>query len=103
MPTRYRITLSALILFATTTGHAQTQCTNGDLLRSVNVIYPQEGQVLPCEVRYEKPAQNQSMTLWRAANQIGFCEAQAEKFIAKLQDLGWSCTADTISNPQDGE
>ncbi len=43
------------------------------------------------------------MTLWRAENQAGFCEAQAEKFIAKLQDLGWSCTADINSNPLDGD
>ena len=97
------MTLFALVLLATTTGHAQTQCTNDGLLRSVNVVYPEQGQVLPCEVRYEKPAENQSMTLWRAENQIGFCEAQAEKFIAKLKDLGWSCSADTNSNPQDGE
>ncbi len=95
--------LSALVLLAATTAHAQTQCTNDGLLRSVNVVYPEQGQVLPCEVRYEKPAENQSMTLWRAENQIGFCEAQAEKFIAKLQDLGWSCSADTSSKLQDGE
>lgn len=86
-----------------TTTQAQTQCTNDGLVRSVTVVYPQQGQPLPCEVRYEKPAENQSMTLWRAENQAGFCEAQAEKFIAKLQDLGWSCTADINSNPLDGD
>jgi hypothetical protein len=103
LPIRYRISLFTLLLFTATTAQAQTQCTNDGLLRSVTVVYPQQGQALPCEVRYEKPAENQSMTLWRAENQLGFCEAQAEKFVAKLQDLGWSCTADTDSHPQDGD
>jgi len=103
LPSRYRIILLTLILLASPTSHAQTQCTNNGLLRSVKVVYPEQGQVLPCEVRYEKPAENQSMTLWRAENQAGYCETQAENFVAKLQDLGWSCTAATNSNPIDGE
>ena len=102
MPTIYQVTIVVLILLNASTGHAQTKCTSDGLLRSVNVVYPEHGQLLPCEVRYEKPAENQSMTLWRAENQMGFCEAQAEKFIAKLQDLGWSCNVEN-NNPQDGE
>jgi hypothetical protein len=30
--------------------------------------------------------------LWRAANQSGYCEAQAQEFVAKLQGLGWTCS-----------
>jgi hypothetical protein len=71
--------------------YAETQCTNDGALRTVEVIYTDQGPPLPCEVRYDKPNENQSMTLWRASNEVGFCENQARGFVKKLEDLGWSC------------
>ncbi|XOV84840.1 MAG: hypothetical protein ACFHXK_06890 [bacterium] len=99
----YRIIWLSFVFLTSNAALAETQCTNDGLLRSVSVIYPVQGQPLPCEVRYDKPAENQSMTLWRAENQAGFCEAQAQRFVARLQDLGWSCAPHPDSDAQDGE
>lgn len=79
--------------------YAETQCTNDGVLRSVAVIYSEPGQSLPCEVRYDKPNENQSMTLWRANNEVGFCESQARTFVKRLEDLGWSCNQTPGAEP----
>ncbi len=70
---------------------AVTECTQGSLTRAVSVVYADPGQPVPCEVLYEKPSEQQTMTLWRAQNQAGYCEARAGAFVAKLQSLGWEC------------
>ena len=86
--------------------HAETNiCTLGELTRKVTVVYSDPGQVVPCEVLYEKPneveSHNQSMTLWRAQNEAGFCEAKASEFLRKLTNLGWQCsTSSATSTPQ---
>ena len=69
------------------------QCSQGDLNRVVTIVYSEPGQPTPCEVLYEKPSEGVSMTLWRAQNQAGYCEARAAEFIEKLSELGWSCSA----------
>ncbi len=71
---------------------ATTHCKLGDLIREVTVVYADPGQPVPCEVLYEKPAEGQTQTLWRADNEAGFCEARAAEFVAKLETLQWTCT-----------
>ena len=70
---------------------ASTQCTHGDLVRSVEVIYSDPGQAVPCEVLYEKSTEGQQLTPWRAQNDHGFCETKAASLVEKLQSMGWAC------------
>ena len=73
---------------------AETQCTNGDLVRRV-VIMSEPGVSVPCEVHYYKDteAPGDSQVLWSASSQDGYCEERASEFIAKLEGWGWSCGA----------
>lgn len=64
-------------------------CQNGEQQRKVQVLYPQGTQV-PCEVNYIKTTGNK--TLWRANNEIGYCEAKASSFAQKLAAKGWHCS-----------
>ncbi len=70
------------------------QCTQGALQRRVVVFY-ETGVTVPCEVQYFKDteAPGEREVLWRALNQSGYCESQAETFVDKLEGLGWSCSA----------
>ena len=79
---------------------ANTECTMNQRTRTVTVVYANPGQPVPCEVLYEKPAENQSMTLWRAKNEAGYCEARAAEFVSKLVDLGWACGERESAVPQ---
>ena len=83
----------AVLTFAAGPVWAATECTQDDLTRTISVVYSSPGQPLPCEVLYEKPDEGQTMTLWRARNEAGYCEARAAEFINKLVDLGWACSA----------
>ena len=75
---------------------AQTayQCNAGDVLRRVEVVY-ESAAVVPCEVHYvkETEAPGSREVLWNAANEAGYCEARAQELIARLQSLGWTCSA----------
>ena len=78
---------------------ADAICTSDALVRKISVVYNTPGSPLPCQVVYEKPDQNQYMTLWRAQNQEGFCEQQAARFATKLDALGWDCTDASAEDP----
>ncbi len=69
------------------------QCTYGDLQRRVEILY-ETGLTVPCEVHYYKDteAPGELQVLWRAMNQSGYCEMKTQEFIAKLGELGWSCS-----------
>ena len=73
-------------------GTQNYQCTIGDLQRRVEILYEAGGSV-PCEVHYYKDteADGDRQVLWRALNEVGYCEKKAQEFIAKLEDMGWSC------------
>ena len=84
--------LATIAVFSAPAGWAVTECTQGSLTRSVSVVYADPGQPVPCEVLYEKPSEQQTMTLWRAENEAGYCEDRAREFVEKLNSLGWDCT-----------
>ena len=69
------------------------QCTYGELQRRVEILY-ETGLTVPCEVHYYKDteAPGELQVLWRAMNQSGYCEMKTQEFIAKLGELGWSCS-----------
>ncbi len=69
-------------------------CSYGDLSRTIEVVYSDPGQPVPCEVIYDKSAEGTIETLWQANNEAGFCEAQARALAAKLSGMGWQCEAE---------
>ena len=72
-------------------------CTHGALERSVEVVYDNPGEPVPCEVRYAKP--DAVTSPWRAERDEGYCERQAVGLIQKLSDAGWSCQASGDDSP----
>ena len=92
--------ITTLLLAAAGTALAgPVDCTYGGLERSVEVVYADPGHAVPCEVLYEKPMEDGQHTLWRAENEEGYCEAQAEAFVAKLAAMGWSCEEASAPEP----
>lgn len=88
------VMLAALLPGLTFAQDAQKyQCTHGELQRRVEILY-ETGLTVPCEVHYYKDteAPGELQVLWRATNQSGYCESKMREFIAKLGELGWSCS-----------
>ncbi len=65
------------------------ECRHDSDLRTIEVVYLQRESAVPCEVRYLK--KNSEETLWNANYEIGYCEKQAEEFVKKQEQWGWSC------------
>lgn len=66
------------------------QCTQGNEERTVEVVYQNSDSTVPCNVRYEK--NGQSETLWTYNNEVGQCEQQAQGFVEKQRGWGWQCS-----------
>jgi hypothetical protein len=96
MPRRILVSSIAAVFPIVTFAQASDsyQCTMAGLSRRVEIA--REGTApVPCEVLYFKDteAPGQRQVLWSAANEAGYCEAQAQGFVQKLEGLGWDCTA----------
>ena len=94
---KIRPILSALptlvsIFAATTAVAAPTECRYANLVRSVEVVYSDPGQPVPCEVLYTKTGESIT-TPWRAQHEAGYCETKAEWLVDRLQSDGWQCGA----------
>ena len=78
------------------------QCSHGDLQRRVEIVY-ETGVTVPCEVHYYKDteAPGERQVLWRALQQEGYCESQAQQFITQLASWGWDCTASGAAAPDE--
>ena len=77
--------------------YGDTTCKQGDITRTVAVVYSEPGQAVPCEVIYNKPTEGGQQVLWRAFNEAGYCEARAEAFVEKLGSMGFACeTTDDV-------
>ena len=51
-----------------------------------------------CDVYYQKPDEGfQPVILWRAENDLGFCEEKLVTLVDKLTVAGWSCQANTLA------
>lgn len=87
------ILASFLLLSALGTAAAEEAprfvCTSGDNERVIEVVYNNPDESLPCEVRYHKDGNEE--TLWRAQYEEGFCEQQAKEFVSDQEDWGWEC------------
>ena len=86
------ILLVALTLPASALAADNYRCTNGDMVRRVEIVY-EPGRAVPCEVQYYKDteAPGAPQVLWRAQNESGYCESKTEAFIEQLESQGWSC------------
>lgn len=79
-----------------------TECRQGELTRSVEIVYANPDSAVPCEVMYAKPAAGTIEMLWQAMNEAGYCEARAEEFINKLESMGWQCSKVSAPEADDG-
>ena len=72
------------------------ECRQGELLRSVMIVYDVPGEAVPCQVVYSKPTEGaEDQVLWSAANESGYCEFKAKEFRAQLESWGWVCAGET--------
>ena len=94
MNTKFLVASLAAMLPGLSFGQAPQdyQCSNGDLLRRVEIVY-ETGVAVPCEVHYYKDteAPGERQVLWSADNESGYCERKTREFIAQLQGWGWAC------------
>ncbi len=95
---RHRVTtLSAILIGSALAAPANAdpvQCSQGNLVRSIEVVYEVPDQAVPCEVIYNKSQEGAGIhSLWRASNEAGYCESQASAFVDKLRAMGWDCIA----------
>ncbi|MGH6900636.1 MAG: hypothetical protein ACREJ5_29475, partial [Geminicoccaceae bacterium] len=74
---------------------AEFQCRHGDLLRRVEVNTGDAARDAACEVRYWRDAlaPGDGKVLWRANQDIDFCDAKARDLLGRLEAGGWSCAA----------
>ncbi len=78
---------------------APVVCTQQDMTRSIEVVYSDPGQAVPCEVLYDKLTEGTQSTPWRATTESGYCEAKAAQLVAKLEGLGWTCATASAPAP----
>jgi hypothetical protein len=84
--------ISGLIFSQISFAHDYT-CTQGSAKRHISVAH-EEGQELPCQVKYDKPDQASVEYPWNADSTPGYCEEKAEYLANRLESFGWQCAAD---------
>ena len=94
------IALIALAALSNPIWAAPVVCSQGQLSRSIEVVYGHPELALPCEVIYDKINEGTQSILWRAENAQGYCEEQADQLIRKHIDWGWACTAEGENEPE---
>ena len=68
-------------------------CERGNLVREITVERATANPV-PCSVKYNKQAEGLGTSeLWTAVADVSYCDVKANELAAKLEGLGWSCTA----------
>lgn len=72
-------------------GESTHVCTQGNLVRTVAVVYTNAPDKLPCEVQYTKNT-GDTNTIYSATSTAGFCEAKAQEVSEKLDSSGWNCS-----------
>lgn len=88
-------------LLLTSAAFAGTECKLQNLVRTITVVYEDEGSV-PCHVEYDKPTEGMTQIPWNAQNEEGYCEARAEELKEKLVGWGWVCTESSDSSASMG-
>jgi hypothetical protein len=88
-------------LVSTSVGANPIECRQGELIRSIEIVYAEPGKAVPCEVMYNKPAEGTIEMLWQALNEAGYCEARVAEFTSKLESMGWQCSKAAPESPSD--
>lgn len=96
-PLFFALLLAIIASTALATEKQRTICSKEGQQRIIEVVYTGEGRV-PCEVHYTKETGTQ--VLWRAQQEVGYCEEKAAAFIEKQQQWGWEC-AQEMEMPQE--
>ena len=86
-----RFPFVCVLTYAATGAANPVVCTLDDLERTIEVVYSDPGQPVPCEVIYDKSGEGSIATLWRASVEANYCETQAAGLIERLSGLGWTC------------
>ena len=91
---RYGLTIILAISALPTAANAESWiCEQGTLIREINVVRETANPV-PCSVQYNKETEGLgSSVLWTASADGSYCDIKANGLAAKLEGLGWSCTA----------
>jgi hypothetical protein len=72
-------------------------CARDATVRTVSVV-DDPGHGHACEVRYAKTSEGGGpKTLWHADNSTSFCVKQAKALVERLDEAGWTCSADGAS------
>jgi hypothetical protein len=88
---KFILLISGLIFSQISFAHDYT-CTQGSAKRYISVAH-EEGQELPCQVKYDKPDQASVEYPWNADSTPGYCEEKAEYLANRLESFGWQCAA----------
>lgn len=91
-------TLAATILSVNAMAAENTtySCTLDGVKRLIEVVYPNPGEKLPCEVRYTKAGETE--VLWTYTNEVDKCETQASSFVDKQITWGWRCSNEATAD-----
>ena len=71
-------------------------CKIGDVMRRIEIHYYENDKAVPCEVHYYKDTEEpgEDRILWRAENEVGFCENKMTAFVGYLTGFGWYCESE---------
>ena len=69
---------------------AAFECSNGSLVRKVEVVYAEKDKKVPCAVKYTTEDQTEKEVA-SAKAQEGVCEEKAKTLSDKLTGFGWKC------------
>lgn len=83
---------TCLALMFSASAWSAAECSNGELTRTIDIVYSNPGQPVPCEVLYDKPQEGGVQTIYRANNEAGYCEEKTAAFVEKLRGFGWQCS-----------
>jgi len=76
-------------------------CTYGQDERVISVIYQDQQQQVPCEVRYQHDGMTE--VAWTAQIEKGYCERKARDFVQQQLARGWSCNDFSTQLPKSSD
>ncbi len=70
-------------------------CKNHSEIRTINIIYSDKPQGLPCQVTFQKNS-TEVMQLLEAKRNVEACKNKAVRMASRLRDRGWQCQSSGI-------
>ena len=71
----------------------EVACTQGSMIRTVEITYWEERGRPLCRVMYRKPSEHPSYMhfIWEGRDVGDLCEQKAAAFLDELRGWGWNC------------